>query len=112
MKKVEAIIRASKFDAVRHALEEIGIRFFTFMEVKGYGKQKGEHVVYRGAAYDIGYIGRIQLEIILADEKVDDVIEAISNAARTGEIGDGKIIVTDIEQIVSIRTGAINESAI
>ena len=112
MKKIEAIIRSSKFEAVRESLEDIGIKFFTFLEVKGYGKQKGEHVVYRGAAYDIGYIGRVQLEIIVADDKVAPVSDAIIRSARTGEIGDGKIIITDIEQIVSIRTGEVNESAI
>lgn len=112
MKKIEAIIRSSKFEEVKEALESIGTSFFTFMEVKGYGKQKGEHVVYRGAAYDVGYIGRIQLEIIVADEKADPVVKAIRTAAHTGEVGDGKIIITNIEQIISIRTGEINESAI
>lgn len=112
MKKIEAIIRSSKFEAVKESLEMIGTSFFTFLEVKGYGKQKGDHVVYRGAAYDVGYIGRIQLEIIVADEKVASIIEAIRSAAHTGDIGDGKIIITDIEQIISIRTGEINESAI
>ncbi len=112
MKKIEAIIRSSKFEAVKESLEAIGTRFFTFLEVKGYGKQKGDHVVYRGAAYDVGYIARIQLEIIVADDKVSAIIEAIRSAAHSGEIGDGKIIVTDIEQIISIRTGEINESAI
>jgi len=112
MKKIEAIIRSSKFDAVKESLEEIGTKFFTFLEVKGYGKQKGEHVVYRGAAYDVGYIARVQLEIIVADEKEQPVVDAIKSAAYTGEIGDGKIIITDIEKIISIRTGEINESAI
>jgi nitrogen regulatory protein PII len=112
MKKIEAIIRSSKFEAVKESLESIGTRFFTFLEVKGYGKQKGDHVVYRGAAYDVGYIARVQLEIIVADDKVDPVVEAIRSAAHTGEIGDGKIIITDIETIISIRTGEVNESAI
>ena len=112
MKKIEAIIRSSKFDAVKESLEAIGTKFFTFLEVKGYGKQKGDHVVYRGAAYDVGYIGRIQIEIIVADEKVESIVEAIQSAARSGEIGDGKIIITDIEKIISIRTGEVNESAI
>ena len=112
MKKIEAIIRSSKFDEVKNALSEIGISFFTFMEVKGFGKQKGEHVVYRGAVYDVGYIARLLLEIIVEDNIVDNAVDAIANAARTGEIGDGKIIVTDINNIISIRTGQLNESAI
>lgn len=112
MKKIEAIIRSSKFDDVKQALDGIDTRFFTFMEVKGYGKQKGEHVVYRGAAYDVGYIARMAIEIIVADEKADLVVKTIRDAAHTGEIGDGKIIITNVLDIVSIRTGQENESAI
>ncbi len=112
MKKIEAIIRSSKFDEVKNSLAEIGINFFTFMEVKGYGKQKGDHVVYRGAVYDIGYIARLQLEIIASEDKVEDIITVIQKAAYTGEIGDGKILVTEIVQVLSIRTGLVNESAI
>ena len=114
MKKIEAIIRASKFDDVKKALSEIGINFFTFMEVKGYGKQKGEHVVYRGAVYDVGYIARIRLDIVIDAEMELKVVEAIAEAARSGdgEMGDGKIFVMPIERILSIRTKLENESAI
>jgi nitrogen regulatory protein P-II 1 len=112
MKKIEAIIRSSKFDAVKEALDNIDTRFFTFMEVKGYGKQKGDHVVYRGAAYDVGYIARMALEIIVEDRNTDLVVKTIREAAYSGEIGDGKIFVTDVLRVVSIRTGQENESAI
>ena len=112
MKKIEAIIRSSRFDEVKDALAQIGINFFTFMEVKGFGKQKGEHVVYRGAVYDVGYIARLQLEIILPESKVKEAVNSIRDAAYTGEIGDGKIIVTDIIEVYSVRTGQTNESAI
>lgn len=112
MKKIEAIIRSSKFDSVKEALDAIDIRFFTFMEVRGFGKQKGDHVVYRGAAYDIGHIARMALEIIVEDDKVHLVVKTIREAAHTGEIGDGKIIVSDVLNIISISTGQENESAI
>lgn len=112
MKKVEAIIRSSKFDDVKNALSDIGINFFTFMEVKGYGLQKGEHVVYRGAAYDIGYIARLKLEILVAEEKIDGVLDAITQAGKTGEIGDGKVIVSPVERVVRIRTGEKDLAAI
>ena len=112
MKKIEAIIRSSRFDEVKDALSKIGINFFTFLEVKGFGKQKGEHVVYRGAVYDVGYIARLQLEIIVPDGQVEEAIDVIKEAAKTGDIGDGKIIVTAIEQVLSIRTGQVDESAI
>ena len=112
MKKIEAIIRSSRFDEVKDALSQIGINFFTFFEVKGFGKQKGDHVVYRGAVYDVGYIARLMLEIITTDEKIKEAVDVIKTAAHTGEIGDGKIIVTDISNIISIRTGQENESAL
>ena len=112
MKKIEAIIRSSKFDEVKNALQEINVHFFTFMEVKGYGKQKGEHVVYRGAVYDVGYIARMKLEIIIPDEKEVEIVNTIREAARTGEVGDGKIIVTKIEQMIGIRTGELDQSAL
>lgn len=104
MKKVEAIIRSSKFEDVREALSNVGINFLTFMEVKGLGKQRGEEGFYRGAAYDIGYIARMQLEIVVQDDKLEQVINAILNSAQTGEIGDGKIFVSDVSRIISIRT--------
>jgi nitrogen regulatory protein PII len=112
MKKVEAIIRSSKFDSVKTALSGVGVNFFTFSEVKGFGKQPTEHVVYRGAEYDLGYIARIKIEIIVTDDNSGLVVSTIRNAALTGEIGDGKIIISDIAEIVSIRTNTINESAL
>lgn len=112
MKKIVAIIRSSKFDEVKDSLNQIGINFFTFMEVKGYGKQKGEHVVYRGAVYDVGYIARLQLEIFTTDDKAGEAVQAIRDAAHTGEIGDGKICVSNIEELISVRTGQKNESAL
>ena len=112
MKKIEAIIRSSKFEDVKEALSGIGINFFTFFEVKGFGKQKGEHISYRGQAYDVGYIARMKLEIIIPDEKEVEIVNAIRNSAKTGEIGDGKIIVTRIEQMIGIRTGELDQSAL
>jgi nitrogen regulatory protein P-II 1 len=112
MKKLEAIVRSSKFETVKNELAKIGINFFTFFEVKGYGRQASEHVVYRGAEYDIGYIARIKIELIAEDANVKRIAETIRNAANTGEIGDGKIFITPIEEIISIRTGNINESAL
>lgn len=112
MKKVEAIIRSSKFEEVREALAGIGVNFLTFMEVKGFGKQKGEEVYYRGAVYDIGYIARMQLEILATDEQVDDIVACILDSAYTGETGDGKIIISDVERVVSIRTRTEGKDAI
>ena len=112
MKKIEAVVRSAKFEAVKDALQQIGINFFTFTEVKGYGKQKGEHVVYRGAAYDVGYIARMKLEIIAPDERQESIVEAIRDSAHTGSIGDGKIIISPVETIIAIRSGMVNESAL
>lgn len=112
MKKIEAIIRASKFEAVKEALKGIGINFFTFVEVKGYGKQKGDHVVYRGAVYDVGYIARVLIEIIIDDDDLPKAVSIIKEAASTGEFGDGKIVISSVEELISIRTGLKNESAL
>lgn len=112
MKKIEAVVRSSKFSDVRKALGEIGVKFFTFMEVKGYGLQKGAHVTYRGVAYDIGYIARLKLEIFATDDKVEEIIEVIIKSGQTGEIGDGKISVYPVEQVVRIRTGEKDKAAL
>lgn len=112
MKKVEAIIRSSKFKQVREALLKAGVGFFTYWEVKGSGHQKGEHMVYRGTAYDIGYIARIQLEILVSEDKVEKVIETIIEAAKTGEMGDGKIVVSAVEHVRRIRTGETDHDAV
>jgi nitrogen regulatory protein PII len=112
MKKVEAIIRSSKFKAVRDALKEVGVNFFTYRDVRGYGQQKSTSMVYRGTAYDIGYIARMQLEILVSEEDLDKVVATISQAAKTGEIGDGKIIVIPVESVTRIRTGETDLEAI
>ncbi len=112
MKKIEAIIRLSRFEAVRDALAEIDVKFFPPSEVKGFGLQRGEQLTYRGSVYDADYIARLQLDLLAPTDKVDAIISAISSSGRTGKVGDGKISVFDIERIVRIRTGEENESAI
>lgn len=112
MKKIDAIIRSSKFEEVKKALRTIGVNFFTFREVKGFGQQKGEEVVYRGSVYDLGYIARLQLTILTTAEKMPSIIDCISSSAATGEIGDGKIIIQDVEQVIRIRTGETGKDAL
>jgi len=112
MKKIEAIVRFSKFEDTKEALEKIGINFFTYLEVNGHGKQKGDTVTYRGAVYDSGDIPRMKIELVVPDNKVDDVIAAILSDARSGNIGDGKIIVTPVEQFIRIRTGETGNDAL
>lgn len=112
MKRVEAIIRSSKFDAVQQALKETGINFFTFYEVKGFGHQKGKNISYRGAVYDVGYIGRMKLDIVISDGNIDAAYNAIKDSAYTGEKGDGLIIITNVEEITNIRTGLKNSESI
>ncbi len=112
MKKIEAIVRASKFEDVKEALKENDILFFTFYEVKGYGHQKGSEIHYRGVVYDVGYIARIKLEIIASDGYVERAINAIQEAAYTGEKGDGLIYVAECTHLLNIRTGSTNGDAI
>jgi nitrogen regulatory protein PII len=112
MKKVEAIIKPFKLDDVRAALTEVGITGMTATEVKGFGRQKGHTELYRGAEYVVDFIPKVKIEIILEAERVEQCIEAITNAARTGKIGDGKIFVSQIEGIVRIRTGETDKDAI
>ena len=112
MKKVEAIIKPFKLDDVRNALTEVGITGMTATEVKGFGRQKGHTELYRGAEYVVDFIPKVKIEIILESERVDQCIEAITNAARTGKIGDGKIFVSDVARIVRIRTGETDKDAI
>jgi len=112
MKKVEAIVRFSKFEDVKEALENIDVNFFTYLEVNGHGKQKGEAVTYRGAVYDSGDIPRVKIEIVIPDEKAEDVVQAILNNGKTGVIGDGKIIVSSVESFYRIRTGEQGDSAL
>lgn len=112
MKKVEAIIKPFKLDDVRSALTEIGITGMTATEVKGFGRQKGHTELYRGAEYVVDFIPKVKLEIIIGDERLDECVDTIVNAARTGKIGDGKIFISDIEKIVRIRTGEKDQEAI
>jgi len=112
MRKVEAIIKPFKLDEVKEALNEIGIQGITVSEVKGFGRQKGHTELYRGAEYVVDFIPKIKMEIIVADDIVAQVVDAIAEAAKTGRIGDGKIFVTPIDEIVRIRTGERGEDAI
>ena len=112
MKKIEAIIKPFKLDEVREALSEIGVTGLTVTEVKGFGRQKGNTELYRGAEYVVDFLPKVKLEIVIADSLLDRAIEAIIVAARTGKIGDGKIFVTNMEQVVRIRTGETGETAI
>ena len=112
MKKVEAVIKPFKLDEVRELLSEIGITGLTVTEVKGFGRQKGHTELYRGAEYVVDFLPKIKLELVIADHLVDAAVEAIVNAARTGKIGDGKIFVTNVEQVIRIRTGETGEEAV
>ena len=112
MKKIEAIIKPFKLDEVREALSEVGVTGLTVTEVKGFGRQKGHTELYRGAEYVVDFLPKIKIEVVVADGSVEQAIEAIIKAARTGKIGDGKIFVTPVEQIVRIRTGEMDASAI
>jgi nitrogen regulatory protein P-II 1 len=112
MKKVEAIIKPFKLDEVREALSEIGINGLTVTEVKGFGRQKGHTELYRGAEYAVDFLPKVKIEVVLPDDLVERAIESIVATARTGKIGDGKIFVSTVEQVVRIRTGETNEDAI
>ncbi len=112
MKKVEAIIKPFKLDDVREALSDIGVAGMTATEVKGFGRQKGHTELYRGAEYVVDFLPKVKIEVVIDDDKVDSCIEAITNAARTGKIGDGKIFVMDVSQVVRIRTGEQGSEAI
>ncbi len=112
MKKIEAIIKPFKLDEVKEALNEAGILGITVTDVKGFGRQKGHTELYRGAEYVIDFLPKVKVEVVVRDEMVGRVIEAIQNAGKTGKIGDGKIFVLPIEEAVRIRTGERGESAI
>ncbi len=112
MKKIEAIVKPFKLDDVREALSEIGVTGMTATEVKGFGRQKGHTELYRGAEYVVDFLPKVKIEIVIADDKADACIEAITQAARTGKIGDGKIFMASVEKVVRIRTGEVNEEAI
>ncbi len=112
MKKVDAIIKPFKLDDVREALSAVGITGMTATEVKGFGRQKGHTELYRGAEYVVDFLPKIKIEIAINDDQLDECIEAITAAARTGKIGDGKIFVTSVERVIRIRTGEEDETAI
>ena len=112
MKLVTAIIKPFKLDDVREGLSEIGVQGITVTEVKGFGRQKGHTELYRGAEYVVDFLPKVKLEAAVASDMVDKVIEAISKAANTGKIGDGKIFVSDVARVVRIRTGEENEAAV
>ena len=112
MKLVTAIIKPFKLDDVREALSEIGVQGITVTEVKGFGRQKGHTELYRGAEYIIDFLPKVKIEIAISTDMLDQVVEAISKAARTSKIGDGKIFVSPIEQVVRIRTGETNADAL
>jgi len=112
MRKVEAIIKPFKLDDVKEALNEIGIEGITVSEVKGFGRQKGHTELYRGAEYVVDFIPKIKMEIIVGDDRVEQVVSVIADAAKTGRIGDGKIFVTPIDEVVRIRTGERGEDAL
>lgn len=112
MKLVSAIIKPFKLDDARAALSEIGVQGMTVTEVKGFGRQKGHTELYRGAEYVVDFLPKVKLEVAVADDRVEPVIEAITKAAHTGKIGDGKIFVTNLEQVIRIRTGETGGDAI
>ena len=112
MRKIEAIIKPFKLDEVREALNEIGVNGLTITEVKGFGRQKGHTELYRGAEYVVDFLPKVKIEIVVVEKLVDSTIETLVKAARTGKIGDGKIFVTQVEQVVRVRTGELNEAAI
>ena len=112
MKKFEAIIKPFKLEEVKENLGLIGIHGMTVIEVKGFGRQKGHTELYRGAEYIVDFLPKVKIEIVVSDEDLDKVVESIQSTAKTGRIGDGKIFVTDLEQVVRIRTGEAGEKAI
>ena len=112
MKKIDAVIKPFKLDEVREALSEIGVNGLTVTEVKGFGRQKGHTELYRGAEYVVDFLPKIKLELVVADDMVEGAMEAIIKAAHTGKIGDGKIFVSSVEQVVRIRTGETGEAAV
>ena len=112
MKKIEAIIKPFKLDEVKEALQDVGVQGLSVIEVKGFGRQKGHTELYRGAEYVVDFLPKIKIEAAVTDALLDQVIEAITQAAHTGKIGDGKIFVTSLEQIIRIRTGETGDAAI
>ena len=112
MKKIEAVVKPFKLDEVREALSEIGVTGLTVTEVKGFGRQKGHTELYRGAEYVVDFLPKVKVEVVVPDKLAEQAIEAIVKAARTGKIGDGKIFISNVDQVLRIRTGETNEAAI
>ncbi len=112
MKKIEAIIKPFKLDDVREALTELGITGMTVSEIKGFGRQRGHTEVYRGAEYAVDFLPKVKIEVVLPDDQIERTVEAIIEAARSGKIGDGKIFVLPVEEVIRIRTGETGETAI
>ena len=112
MKKIEAIIKPFKLDDVKEALQEIGLQGITVIEARGFGRQKGHTELYRGAEYVVDFLPKVKVEVVVKTSDVDNCVDAIVRAARTGKIGDGKIFVTAVERVVRIRTGEADEAAI
>ena len=112
MKKIEAIFKPFKLDEVREALSEIGVSGLTVTEVKGFGRQKGHTELYRGAEYVVDFLPKVKIEVVIAENMLESAVDAIVKAARTGKIGDGKIFVTSVDQVIRIRTGETDEAAI
>ena len=112
MKKIEAIIKPFKLDEVKEALQEVGLQGITVIEAKGFGRQKGHTELYRGAEYVVDFLPKVKVEVILPEDQIDAAIEAIQKAAQTGRIGDGKIFISTVEQVIRIRTGETGVDAI
>ncbi len=112
MKKVEAIVRHFKLEDVKNAITEVGIHGMTVTEVRGFGRQKGHKETYRGAEYIVDFMPKVKLEVVVADADVDKLVDAVVRAARTGQVGDGKIFISGIDQVVRIRTGEQNDEAL
>ena len=112
MKKIEAIIKPFKLDEVKDSLNDLGIKGMTITEVKGFGRQKGHTETYRGAEYTVDFVPKVKIEIVVSDELVPRAVEAITNAAKTGTIGDGKIFITSLSEAIRIRTGEKGETAL
>ena len=112
MKKIEAIIQPFKFDDVKEALTQVGVEGITITEVKGFGRQKGQTEIYRGAEYHVSFLPKVKIEVAVNADQADAVVEAIMTSAKTGKIGDGKIFVLNIERAVRIRTGELNNAAL
>ncbi len=112
MKKIEAIIKPFKLDEVKEALQELGLQGMTVIEAKGFGRQKGQTELYRGAEYVVDFLPKIKIEVVVADDQLSKAVEAIQNSARTGRIGDGKIFISEVIEVIRIRTGETGANAI